>query len=426
MALKWRRPVDWRTTRGAMMTLPERHWLHYVSGQLAEGFSGPIVVVHIGVEYGASLHCCKAGAPSARVVGVDLDCRKFKGDQSGFEFITGNSGPAGREFQGPIHLLFVDGDHRAKGVHADIAAWVGKVHPGGIVAFHDYNADEQHHEWTHGVREAVDTWDWSPTAWEQLPGVDSIVAWRRKKWLARGGSFGSIAIGVPYMKAQYEFWRWWSWLLIGGLDAGDQFLNGPDVPGEVPIPMAHNALVRRFLETDRDTLCIVEDDHVADQEVVRRLRRKAENLDFDVVCASYTTRRHPLAMVGAGLVEQDDYGEWECQLRPFGVDRTGTQVHDIAALGLVLIRRWLLEAMLEQSGGDPAACFWFDWKGRNSQDVQFYGWAKELGARVGVDRDNPIGHIGKHTYTVNEYYELIDEARKRRKWYRRLAHKFRR
>lgn len=241
-------------------------------------------------------------------------------------------------------------------------------------------------------------------------GVDDSLAYLaqgcieyRDRW-----GFGSVAIGCPYYKASYDFFRWWSWVLVGGLEQGDHLLNGPDVRCEVPIPMAHNDLVRAFLASEQDTLCMVEDDHVGPQDIIRQMRNKPENQTFDIVCASYINRRPPLTAVGFNFEGGvNEYGEYLCLVEPMKVARTGTQQYDGAALGLVLIRRWVLEKMMEGIG--PEDYFWFDWRGRNSQDVQFYARVKELtGARVGVDRDNPVGHVGQHIYTMREYYDLMD------------------
>ena len=218
--------------------------------------------------------------------------------------------------------------------------------------------------------------------------------------------FGRLGFGVPYFKPCYEFFRWWSWLLIGGFEAGDTFLNGSDVPGQVSMPAAHNALVRAFLETTADTLCIIEDDHSADQDVVRRMRQKRENWEFDVVCASYPARRGVAAVVGADFVEVSEEGEALCRLDPLAVTRTGTQQYDCAALGLVLIRRWLLEEMAKQGAAETG---WFQINGRNSLDIGFYVQAQALGARVGVDRDNSIVHWGRWGWTMEQFYRWQEQ-----------------
>ena len=228
----------------------------------------------------------------------------------------------------------------------------------------------------------------------------------------RGDNFGTIGVGVPYYKAQYDFFRWWSFLIAGGLRAGDGLLNNHRVVGEMPIPLAHNSIVREFLRRDFDTLLIIEDDHVADQDIIERMRTKVQNQEFDIVCASYTNRRqaHRIVPVGCMFKPGDisDYGEFGMVMDPQFATETGTQRIDVAALGLVLIRRWVLEAMLGDK--DPADFFWFDWLGHNSQDVRFYWKAKQVGAKAGVDRDNPIGHIGKKIYTMQQFYDWRTKA----------------
>ena len=93
-------------------------------------------------------------------------------------------------------------------------------------------------------------------------------------------------------------------------------------------------------------------------------------------------------------------------------EREGTQEYHGACLGLVLIRRWVLEKL--QITYDPQESFWFEWRGRNSQDVNFYARTHfEAKARTGVDRDNDIIHIGKKKWTMKEYWETMDaELRK--------------
>jgi hypothetical protein len=139
------------------------------------------------------------------------------------------------------------------------------------------------------------------------------------------------------------------------------------------------------------------------------MRTKAENMAFDIVCASYLTRHGDMIAVGYtfdGTV--NEYGEYGCRIEPMAVERTGTQSYHGACLGLVLIRRWVLEAL--QNTYDPEETFWFDWNGRNSQDVVFYAKTHfELGIPVGVDRDNEIGHIGTHLYTMDALWDAMDK-----------------
>jgi hypothetical protein len=172
----------------------------------------------------------------------------------------------------------------------------------------------------------------------------------------------------------------------------------------LPIPVVHNRLIARFLESDRDTLCIVEDDHVADPEIINRMRDKRENWNYDIVCANYVNRREFPSLTGYGLGSKTAAGEIICVLNWDETARRGTQEVDGAAMGLVLIRRWVLDAML--AGGNPQETWWCEWYGGNSQDITFYYKAKELGARAAVDRDAQIGHIARTVRTVDDFWSL--------------------
>lgn len=420
--------TDYRNAKGAVLTPAERDWLCAMSANAAGQFGDETRIIHIGVEYGASLHCSKAGAPKAEIVGVDLDLSKFEGDKDAFTWLEGDSAELGWEHYKPAHLLFIDGDHSEVGVHKDIQAWIHTVKPGGVIAFHDCYQDLDLWPHTAGVRKAIDAWDWAPTAWEPMQAPDSIAAFRRKPYLKRGDGWGTIGIGTPYLKAEYDFFRWWSWLLVGGLEPGDQLINDTRVLLPMPIPASHNGLIARFLATDRDTLCIVEDDHIAEQTIIRQMREKPDNRDFDIVCANYVNRRSFPQPVGYWLQEPNEYGEYTCAFAPpeehkrieaiteyselkkaiaAHVWKTGTQEMDGASFGLVLIRRWVLEAML--GGQDPREYFWCDWRGRNSQDIVFYARAKAVGARVGVDRDANLGHLTCQVRTIQDFWNAMED-----------------
>mgnify|MGYP001053843199 CR=1 FL=1 len=242
-------------------------------------------------------------------------------------------------------------------------------------------------------------------------GLDNHAAARALDCVEYGDrwGFGRIGIGVPYYKACYQFFRWWSRLLVSGLENGDVLLNDNSYKRPMPIPMGHNTLAKRFLETSADTLCIVEDDHAAQADHIEQMRYKLENQRFDIVCASYVNRRNDLTAVGYNFSgDRSEYGEYGVILNPMAVQRTGTQEYDGAALGCVLIRRWVLEAMQ----GDRAQDEWypFDWHGGNSQDIVFYARAHALGARTGVDRDNSLIHVGDHEYTQEQFFEQRDRA----------------
>ncbi|MCW2951526.1 MAG: hypothetical protein JWQ48_696 [Conexibacter sp.] len=52
------------------------------------------------------------------------------------------SDAVGRAWQGPVDLVFVDGDHSEEGCRLDWELWHPHVVPGGVVAFHDARASQ--------------------------------------------------------------------------------------------------------------------------------------------------------------------------------------------------------------------------------------------------------------------------------------------
>ncbi len=220
--------------------------------------------------------------------------------------------------------------------------------------------------------------------------------------------FGRLGIGVPFFHGEFEFWQWWTLLLLGGFEPGDEVLNHYDVPGEVLIPEAHNGVVRKFMESDCDTLLMLEDDHWADQEVVRRMRFKPANWAFDVVCASYVNRRGVPRAIGCTFQEKPDARGYLVHRDMRQVWLEGTQPVDVAALGLVFIRRQVLEAMLGDE--DPQRFSWFDLVGRSSQDIDFYWRVKQLGFKTAIDRDEWIGHVGKRTWGKEDFTDWLAAA----------------
>lgn len=291
---------------------------------------------------------------------------------------------------GPIHGLLVtsavDG--------GDALRWAARVRPGGFAAFR-------------GVRVQH---DWSKTAWTPQPAPAPWSLWQRRPFLKAGEPFGTVGVGVPFFKSDYNFFRWWSWILRHGLEPGDELLNDETVMAPLPIPVVHNRLMARFLESDRDTFLIIEDDHcgdpanLLDYEVVRRMREKVENHGFDIVTANYVNRRADPGVVGYGLSARPNrYGEYICRLDFNEVWKTGTQPVDGSVFGLALIRRWVLDKML--AFGNPKQAFWCEWRGANSQDVNFYGKARDMtGCQVGVDRDANIGHSASVVRGVADFW----------------------
>lgn len=166
----------WRTMKASIFA-PEREWLVWTAAAVCRQFERP-TFVNIGVGKGCSMHCLRAGCATARLVGVDIRYHRVAEQNALFaELVIGDSSEYWYEFEGPVHLLFVDGDHRLAGVAADIQGWTPKVIPGGLAVFHDYSRPQP--RWQVGP--AVDAWLAEEGAdWEGVPSVGSLKAVRRR------------------------------------------------------------------------------------------------------------------------------------------------------------------------------------------------------------------------------------------------------
>jgi hypothetical protein len=127
------------------------------------------------------MYCLRAGAPAARLVGVDIEQQPCAiHPELLAEFLWGDSRVVHTAFKAPIHLLFIDGDHDYPVIKADIANWTPKVVSGGVVSFHDYAPTQKNlikHK-LQGVRQAIDEWA-KTSGWNEVPGASSIVAFQR-------------------------------------------------------------------------------------------------------------------------------------------------------------------------------------------------------------------------------------------------------
>ena len=176
--------VPWETACGKALTKREREYLCLVARQVAVSFKQPIIV-NIGVFRCASMYCLRVGAPNARLVGIDIkSCTVKIHSELKAEFIIGDSQKCYRSFKGPIHLLFIDGDHHYATVKADIENWIPKVALGGGVVFHDFNPlpkDLRKIPHLEGVRRAIVEWTRSCSNWNRLPAPDSLAAFQRRQ-----------------------------------------------------------------------------------------------------------------------------------------------------------------------------------------------------------------------------------------------------
>lgn len=161
----------------AQVTQAERRFIKEMAEWVSQMFAGiPRQYVNIGVLWGCTMHCLRAGDSNATLIGIDVEKNVF----SSLErpelllpektlFMLGDSTKIHKAFIKPIHLLLVDGDHNYDTVKKDILGWAPKVVPGGVIIFHDYAPTELNlRQFPHirGVKKAVDRWE--KNGWKQL------------------------------------------------------------------------------------------------------------------------------------------------------------------------------------------------------------------------------------------------------------------
>ncbi len=169
-------------------TEDEQHYLLQLASNVPENGQ----IVEIGAEYGMSASLFCAGAkPTVKIWSVDLFpggmIQKHRTNlrEAGYGERSTQIQANSNLFQwsnGPIHLLFIDGDHSYEGCRADISAWVKFVPVGGIVAFHDCanEANLMPHHMHFFVTRAVSEWFWSTGGkWRSLRPVNTILSFER-------------------------------------------------------------------------------------------------------------------------------------------------------------------------------------------------------------------------------------------------------
>lgn len=170
--------------KGDKVLRDERLLIHRLAGEVFRCFGEHTVIVNIGVNAGASCHCLYAGAPQARHIAIDINLgRPLDAAHmlTEVEFVQADSNIY--EFEGPVHLLFVDGCHRYDVANGDVVAWTPRIAIGGAIMFHDYApALEDIAKLGHqiaGVRQAVDEWQARETNWDEAGRASSVIAFRR-------------------------------------------------------------------------------------------------------------------------------------------------------------------------------------------------------------------------------------------------------
>lgn len=186
--------VDYKTAKGWLRP-EEREELKRLAAT-AVPHNG--VMINIGVEFGASIVCLRAGNPTARIIGLDLDMSKLVPEvynECEPLLLEGDSGS--RNIAEKVFLLstydnhlytqlvFVDGSHIYDGVLADALYYCPMIIQYGIVVFHDCfdydHPDQPRLDQFSAVNEAVTYWyNDNLQAWEELHSVGTMRIFRRR------------------------------------------------------------------------------------------------------------------------------------------------------------------------------------------------------------------------------------------------------
>ena len=108
------------------------------------------VIINIGAERGVSTLAMLEERPDATIYSIDVNpcegefenAKKAGLDTTRIIRLLGRSQDIGRHWSFHADFVWIDGDHRYKGVKGDILAWGRYVVPGGVMAFHDCFDDE--------------------------------------------------------------------------------------------------------------------------------------------------------------------------------------------------------------------------------------------------------------------------------------------
>jgi MMP 1-O-methyltransferase len=151
--------LDWSVEETRKLTATVSGKLLHQEGELlwnlARNCAGKGVIVEIGSWQGKSTTWLAAGSKEgarARVYAIyphilhpeNLQIYRENMKRAGVddlvEPLVMTSNKAAENFDKPVELIFVDGDHKYEAVKSDFELWFPKVTDGGTIAFHDVNS----------------------------------------------------------------------------------------------------------------------------------------------------------------------------------------------------------------------------------------------------------------------------------------------
>lgn len=140
--------VDIRALRDIAASLPSGA----TCAEIGSYLGASALVMSSALPDGARLFCIDTWMNDAMSEGVRDTYAEFLsntarcGDR--IVAVRSESTEAARRFESTLDFLFIDGDHSYEGCRSDLEAWLPKLKPGAVVAFHDIG-------WADGVQRAV-------------------------------------------------------------------------------------------------------------------------------------------------------------------------------------------------------------------------------------------------------------------------------
>jgi len=229
---------------------------------------------------------------------------------------------------------------------------------------------------------------------------------RQKLYNVRG-DWGKVYVATryqPYLPAQTC--ESLIGLAVSGMRAGD----GRDCVHSKIMHKAANILVRRFLESECDTLCFIDSDAVFGAGALEELRSDVEGQEYDILQA-FTVKRGwpPEPMYLVAMPDQPQSIEAQrgrFMLSQLPLDGDYIYPVDAVSLHFCMIRRWVFEALLAEDG--PDYTYWFEFEKDMGEDVTFCQRAQGVGARLGMSTRLKIGHVSDIVTgwdTMVDYYD---------------------
>lgn len=238
-------------------------------------------------------------------------------------------------------------------------------------------------------------------------GVTKIVTLESR--INKPRDWGKIMIGVRLEKMiEVEFFSVWTALLTNGIRTGDKY-------GFARGMVAHraaNSLVRKFLQTDCDSIFFIDSDCDVDQDFLEKFRSVEDGWNYDVLQAFYLRRSWPPDAIWLKYDEQKI-------LRKCLVLQEGyTDDVDVVGLHACLARREVFEAMLGDNDPETFNWFYYPREGFNTEDAMFSFDAKKAGFRLGATSAVKASHLVHLPIGWETYQEYLGTSGQREALYR--------